>query len=109
MIWSGSTYEPALAAMREGLQRAQQRVDTVAASRARGIDVLDTQLNRAAPKANSEDAVRARSRSRRDLTGDMVELSRAAVEAKANTQVARVAGNVSAEVINLGRTIDVRA
>jgi len=44
-----------------------------------------------------------------DMARDVIELSQAAVLAKASAQVFRLASGISLDVVNLGRRIDVRA
>ncbi|MBN2081597.1 hypothetical protein JW859_05235 [bacterium] len=90
----------ALHSAREGIQRAQERLDRAAQSTSRVSPAsLDTQrLER----------VRADER-RSDYINDQLELSRAAQEARINSSVARTSAATSEETVNLGRRIDVRA
>ena len=85
---------------REGLRRAQERLDRAAER----ISRLDPN----SPEQRRLREVREEDR-RRDYIDDMLELSRARYEARANANVVRASAAASAEVINLGRRIDVRA
>ena len=85
---------------REGLQRAQERLDRAADSISR--------LDPGSPDQRRLREVREDDL-RRDNARDILELSRARTQARANAQVARTAADTSAEVVNLGRRIDVRA
>jgi len=90
----------AMQAAREGMERAQERLDRAA----QRISRLDPN----SPEQRRLREVREEDR-RRDYLRDILELSRARHEASANARVIRTSSAMSAEVINLGRRIDVRA
>ena len=90
----------ALNSAREGLQRAQERLNRAAQSISRA--------DPASPDARRLERVRAEDR-QRDYISDQLELSRAARESRINASVARTSAGASAEAVNLGRRIDVRA
>jgi len=83
-----------LAKAQEGIGTADEMMRAVAMRRALGEPVLAEDMA-AAPSS--------------DMARDVIELSQAAVLAKANAQVFRVASGMSLDVVNLGRRIDVRA
>ena len=85
---------------RDGLRRAQERLNR-AAERISRFDPGGPEQRRLR-EAREDDL-------RQDYAQDILELSRARHEASANAQVARISAEASAEVINLGRRIDVRA
>jgi hypothetical protein len=87
-------------AAREGLERAQEHLDR-AAERISHLDPNSPEQRRLR-EAREDDR-------RRDYLRDILELSRARHEASANARVIRTSAAASAEVINLGRRIDVRA
>ena len=82
-----------LAKAQEGIGLAEEMVRAVAARRALGEPVLAEGVV-AEPSA--------------DMARDVIELSQAAVLARASTQVFRLASGLSLDVVNLGRRIDVR-
>jgi len=90
----------ALQAAREGIERAQERLDRAAER----ISRLDPN----SPEQRHLREVRADDL-RADYTRDIIELSRAHHEARANAQVARIGAAANTEIVNLGRRIDVRA
>ena len=90
----------AVQSAREGLRRAQERLDE-AAQRISRLDPSSPEQRRLR-EAREDDL-------RQDYIQDMLELSRARHEAAANANVVRSSAVASAEVINLGRRIDVRA
>jgi hypothetical protein len=78
-----------------------------------GLNAAQARLNRTADSVaalNVEDELGSGApvRPPADMARDMVELSRAGVEAQVNTASFRVASDVFDELANLGRRIDVR-
>jgi len=89
-----ATLAGVLAKAQEGIGIADEMMRAVAVRRALGEPAL-TEGIAAEPSA--------------DMARDVIELSQAAVLAKASAQVFRVANGMSLDVVNLGRRIDVRA
>lgn len=94
----------ALEASRQGIQRAQERAERAAA---RLANLESQRVVHTAEQQQRE--VERLSQSRKDYVRDMIELTRSQTAAKANAKVLRSSEAASAEVINLGRRIDVRA
>jgi len=94
------TLAAALNAARQGINEAQERGRDIAERRARGIEPLEERRDERSKE------VEPRSR---DMIQDIVELSRTRHQVRANATVFRTGANVSEEVVNLGRRIDVRA
>lgn len=94
----------ALEASRQGLQRAQELAERAAAKLAN----LESQKD-AHTVGQQQHEVERLSQSRKDYVRDMMELTRSRTAAKANARVVRSSEAASAEIINLGRRIDVRA
>jgi hypothetical protein len=79
----------------------------------RGLTGAQARLDRAADSvaaltASDQQAAGNSTRAAGDISRDMVELSRAGIEAQANAASYRVASDVMDELVNVGQRIDVR-
>ena len=94
----------ALEASRQGIQRAQEQAERAAGR------LANLESQRAVQYAEQQRREVARlGQHRQDYVRDMIELTRSQTAARANAKVLRSSEAASAEVVNLGRRIDVRA
>jgi hypothetical protein len=94
----------ALETSRQGIQHAQEQAGRAAA---RLANLESQRVVHTAEQQQRE--VERLSQSRKDYVRDMIELTRSQTATRANAKVLRSSEAASAEVINLGRRIDVRA
>lgn len=84
---------------RQGLERAREQAGRAAESIARVPPSMDEQRR----------LEQAREMDRQDYVRDLLDLAEARHDVALNVRVARISSAASAEAINLGRRIDVRA